>query len=90
MPSIRADNHLSRRQREVVQLVARGMLNKEIAYELHLTYATVKEYLFRIFRKVGVSNRTELVVWGYEHGVLSVHPPAKVITIAPEGVAKTG
>jgi len=39
------------------------MLNKEIAYELHLTEGTVKEYLNRIFRKVGATNRTDLAVW---------------------------
>ena len=43
------------------------MLNKEIAYELHLTEGTVKEYLNRIFRKLDVSNRTELAVWAMMH-----------------------
>ena len=44
-------------------MICRAKLNKEIAYELHLTEGTVKEYLNRIFRKVGASNRTELAVW---------------------------
>jgi hypothetical protein len=47
----------------VVNLVCRAKLNKEIAHELHLSEGTIKEYLNRIFRKVGVSNRTELAVW---------------------------
>lgn len=38
------------------------MLNKEIAFELHLTEGTIKEYLNRIYRKVGAINRTELAV----------------------------
>jgi DNA-binding NarL/FixJ family response regulator len=54
---------LSFRERQVVQLICKAKLNKEIAYELHLTEGTVKEYLNRIFRKVGASNRTELAVW---------------------------
>jgi len=40
-----------------------GKLNKEIAYELHLSEGTVKEYMNRIFRKLEVKNRTELAVW---------------------------
>lgn len=55
--------NLSFRERQVVNLVCRAKLNKEIAFELHLTEGTIKEYLNRIFRKVGVSNRTELAVW---------------------------
>jgi len=47
--------------------VAQAKLNKEIAYELHLTEGTVKEYLNRIFRKVGVPNRTALAVWAMRH-----------------------
>jgi len=54
---------LTVREKQVVELVSRGKLNKEIAFELHLSEGTIKEYLFRIFRKIGVSNRTELAVW---------------------------
>jgi two-component system nitrate/nitrite response regulator NarP len=42
--------------------VSQSKLNKEIAHELHLTEGTVKEYLHRIFRKLGTKNRTELAV----------------------------
>jgi DNA-binding NarL/FixJ family response regulator len=59
---------LSVREKQIVSLVCRAKLNKEIAYELHLTEGTVKEYLNRIFRKVGVSNRTELAVWAITIG----------------------
>jgi DNA-binding CsgD family transcriptional regulator len=54
---------LTFRERQVVALVSRGKLNKEVAFELHLSEGTIKEYLNRIFRKLGVSNRTELAVW---------------------------
>jgi DNA-binding NarL/FixJ family response regulator len=59
---------LSFRERQVVGLVSQAKLNKEIAHELHLTEGTVKEYLNRIFRKLGVSNRTELAVWALSNG----------------------
>jgi|SRR5579871_1207548 len=54
---------LSFREKQVVTLVCRAKANKQIAFELHLTEGTIKEYLNRIFRKIGVSNRTELAVW---------------------------
>ena len=56
---------LSFREKQIVELVQQAKLNKEIAFELHLTEGTIKEYLNRIFRKVGVSNRTELAIWAY-------------------------
>lgn len=55
--------HLTPREKQVCRLVAEGKPNKEIAYALHLSEGTVKEYLFRIFRKTGVTNRTELAIW---------------------------
>jgi DNA-binding NarL/FixJ family response regulator len=54
---------LSPRQQQIVALLCRGMLNKEIAHELGLTTGTVKEYMQDIFRKVGARNRVELAVW---------------------------
>ena len=53
---------LSFRETQVVALVQQAKSNKEIAYELCLTVGTVKEYLYHIFRKLGVSNRTELAL----------------------------
>jgi DNA-binding NarL/FixJ family response regulator len=54
---------LSLREKQVVNLVSQAKPNKEIAFELHLTEGTVKEYMNRIFRKLGVANRTQLAVW---------------------------
>ena len=66
LPLMRALNHngselLSAREREVIQYLAAGMTNREIAKGLKLSHHTVKNYLFRIFDKLGVSNRTELL-----------------------------
>jgi DNA-binding NarL/FixJ family response regulator len=65
-PLVRATNHkgielLSARERQVIQHVAGGMSNREIAHALDLSPHTVKNYLFRIFDKLGVSSRTELL-----------------------------
>jgi DNA-binding NarL/FixJ family response regulator len=58
---------LSFRESQVVERVKRGLPNKEIAFEIHLTEGTVKMYMNRIFRKTGATNRTELAV-------MYVHP----------------
>lgn len=58
---------LSSRERQVVALVQRAKLNKEIAFELRLTEGTIKEYLHTIFRKLEVKNRTELAIWAHNN-----------------------
>jgi two-component system, NarL family, nitrate/nitrite response regulator NarL len=54
---------LSKREQEVVGCVAEGLSNREIASRLKLTEHTVKNYLFRIFDKLGVSSRVEVVLY---------------------------
>ena len=54
---------LTPRERSIIQLVMLGMVNREIAEKLHLSQHTVKNYLFRIFDKLGVSNRVELALY---------------------------
>ncbi len=54
---------LSARETEVVGCLAEGLTNREIAQRLKLTEHTVKNYLFRIFDKLGVSSRVEVVLY---------------------------
>jgi DNA-binding NarL/FixJ family response regulator len=54
---------LTNREEDVVRLLSEGMQNRDIARELHLSEHTVKNYLFRIFDKLGVSSRVELVLY---------------------------
>ena len=56
------------REEQVVALVAEGLSNREIAQELRLSEHTVKKYLFRIFDKLGISTRVELVLYAVNHG----------------------
>lgn len=66
---------LSRREQEVVRCVAEGLSNREIAQRLGLTEHTVKNYLFRIFDKLGVSKRVEVVLYAYSLGGTPELPP---------------
>jgi len=54
---------LTRREESVVKLVVQGLVNREIAEKLNLSEHTIKNYLFRIFDKLGVSNRVELALY---------------------------
>jgi DNA-binding NarL/FixJ family response regulator len=54
---------LTKREEDVVRLLSDGLQNREIAQELNLSEHTVKNYLFRIFDKLGVSSRVELVLY---------------------------
>jgi two-component system nitrate/nitrite response regulator NarL len=56
------ERRMTKRERDVVRLAVEGLSNREIARELGLSEHTVKNYLFRIFDKLGVSNRVELVL----------------------------
>ena len=60
-------NLLSKREMEVVNGVAHGLSNREIAQELKLSQHTVKNCLFRVFDKLGVSNRIELLFMTVYH-----------------------
>lgn len=55
-----AFSRLTRREREVVELVVEGLLDKEIAQRLGISYTTVRTHLDRSFQKLGVSNRSRL------------------------------
>lgn len=59
---------LTRRERDVVSLVARGQTNRQIAEALVLTEGTVENYVQRILGKLDFNNRAQIAVWALEHG----------------------
>jgi DNA-binding NarL/FixJ family response regulator len=59
---------LTPREEQVVALVADGLSNREVADKLRLSEHTIKKYLFRIFDKLGISSRVELVLYALSHG----------------------
>ena len=65
-----AEEQLSSRELEVLQLVAEGDSNSEIASRLHISQATVKSHLVHIFGKLGVSDRTAAVTAALQRGIM--------------------
>ena len=60
---------LSKREREVLGLVAEGLPNKLIARRLEISEKTVKAHLTSIFQRIGVTDRTQAALWAQRHGV---------------------
>jgi len=54
---------LTPRERDIVRLVAEGMRNQDISRELNIREHTVRNYVFRVFNKLGISSRVELVLY---------------------------
>jgi DNA-binding NarL/FixJ family response regulator len=62
LSSMKQSNRLTKREEQIVQLVGEALTNREISEQLMLSENTVRNYLFRIFDKTGVSSRMELVL----------------------------
>ena len=71
-PRIAADVDvpLTHRESEVLEQLAEGLTNKEIALALGISYETVKEHVQHILRKIGVSDRTQAAVWAVRQGIV--------------------
>jgi DNA-binding NarL/FixJ family response regulator len=70
-------NRLTRRELDVLRLVAQGRSNADVGRELWVTEETVKFHLTKIYRKLGVSNRTEAARWAQLSGLLGDTTPSK-------------
>jgi DNA-binding NarL/FixJ family response regulator len=60
---------LTDREREVLQLVARGLPNKLIARELGISEKTVKAHLTTVFQRIGVTDRVQAAMWARDHNL---------------------
>jgi len=66
----REDLHITRRELEILELIARGLSNREIAEKLFVSESTVKTHSSRVFDKLGARRRTQAVQLGKEFGLL--------------------
>ena len=69
-PASGAAGGLSEREREVVNLVAAGLSNAEIASSLYLSEATIKSHITRILARLGLRDRVQIAVYAYENGIV--------------------
>jgi DNA-binding NarL/FixJ family response regulator len=82
---------LSPREQQVVRWMADGLSNREIANEMHLSENTVKNYVYRIFNKLGVSNRVEVVMYAAsQRSNPTPRRPAPVLQLPFSAMASAG
>ena len=80
---------LSRREEEIAHMVAEGFSNRQISQRLDLSEHTIKNYLFRVFEKLGVSTRVELTLYALKRGkVPRTRPAAPLRKHEPQLVGK--
>jgi two-component system, NarL family, nitrate/nitrite response regulator NarL len=89
-PTVRAVNAdgmslLSERELQVVECLAEGLTNREIAQRLDLSQHTIKNYFFRIFDKLGVSSRVELLFMSLSHAAGEQAAQARAIQVEGNG-----
>ena len=66
------DMPLTRRERELAVLVAKGLTNREIAEQLVIAEGTTERHLANIFSKLGLSSRARLAAWAVERGLVGL------------------
>ena len=64
---------LTRREIEVLKLVAEGLFNKEIAFKLSISEKTVKNHVSNIFKKIGVFDRTQAAVYAIKNNIVELY-----------------
>ncbi|MBE6014768.1 MAG: response regulator transcription factor [Lachnospiraceae bacterium] len=66
-------DELTRRELDVLKLLAEGMFNKEIASELHISERTVKNHVSNIFKKIDVADRTQAAVFAIRNNLIGLY-----------------
>jgi DNA-binding NarL/FixJ family response regulator len=69
-PEMQKISTLTEREREVIDLIAEGLRNKQIGDRLFISETTVRHHLTSVFNKLEVNGRFELVIYSYRHGLV--------------------
>ena len=83
IPPLQQGSPLSARERQCLQLAARGMVGPEIGHKLDITERTVNFHFSNIISKLGVLNRKEAIAMGVAHGLIQVDPRATPLIPLP-------
>ncbi|AUG58074.1 Transcriptional regulatory protein DegU [Acetivibrio saccincola] len=65
------DSNLTSREKEVLALIAEGLINREIAKRLYISEKTVKNHVSNIFKKLNVTDRTQAAIYAYKNNITS-------------------
>lgn len=84
----RGQLNFSPKELAVISCITRGMRNKEIAYQVGTTEQVIKNYLRKIYDKLGVSDRLELALYCMHHQLLKHYPAEAVLDLSEKSVAE--
>ena len=68
----KSENALTKRELQVLKLLAEGMYNREIGEQLYISEKTVKNHVSSIFKKIGVSDRTQAAVYAIKNNIVEI------------------
>lgn len=71
-PRVAAHNILTEREKQVVDLVCKGLKNKDIANKLFITETTIRHHLSSIFEKLNLTSRLELVIYAFKNNLVEL------------------
>ncbi len=78
-PKAHITNSLTDREMQVVDLICKGLKNRNVAEQLFITETTVRHHLTSVFNKLEITSRLELVVYAFKHGLVK-SPAASALT----------
>lgn len=81
------DHGLTARESEIVALITQGRRNSEIAEMTYLNINTIKTYIRSAYRKLGITSRSQAVLWGVENGFRPEHRRLETWRAAGDGIA---
>lgn len=88
LTSPRGQLSFSAKELAVISCITRGMRNKEIAYQVGTTEQVIKNYLRKIYDKLGVSDRLELALYCMHHQLLKQYPQEAIYDVSGKPVAE--